>query len=205
MVSCLRGRLKGLLPRAGPPRVTFDAIAAPHPDSPCWPSARWLPPRAPKRRSKWLSADVRLQFAAAIAPFADWQNTHPTIPWGPLPTLPRICRRIRPPAHFAVRVLHSRQHFMTDHKLAPDPWPSASSMPALDATRRLAARSPQNPDCQFAMILANGLHSDYLALMRTLRRFVSGNESQPCRGGAAAAGTRECTTRGSRLASRTTC
>jgi len=37
------------------------------------------------------------------------------------------------------------QHFMTDHKLAPDQWPSASFDAALDATRRLAARSPQNP------------------------------------------------------------
>jgi len=107
-----------------------------------------------------------LQFAAAHRTFADWQNTHPDDPMGPASDAAAYLF-----AEFdRLHILQSEffiheQHFMTDHKLAPDPVAKRKFDAALDATRRLAARSPQNPDCQFAMILANGLHSDYLALI----------------------------------------
>jgi len=47
----------------------------------------------------------------------------------------------------------------------PDPLAKRKFEASLDVARRLAARMPQNPDCQFATILANGLHSDYMALI----------------------------------------
>ena len=98
-----------------------------------------------------------LQFAAAHRTFADWQNTHPDDPMGPASDAAAYLF-----AEFdRLHILQSEffiheQHFMTDHKLAPDPVAKRKFDAALDATRRLAARSPQNPDCQFAMILANG-------------------------------------------------
>ncbi len=57
------------------------------------------------------------------------------------------------------------QHFMTDHKLLPDPEVRRKFDAALAASRALASRKPGDDNATFASILVNGLHSDYLALI----------------------------------------
>lgn len=107
-----------------------------------------------------------LQFAEAHHSFQEWERLHPADPMGPVSDAAAFLF-----AEFdRLHILQSEffiheQHFITDHKLAPDPAVKRKLDAALDATRRLAARAPQNPDYQFAAILANGLHSDYLALI----------------------------------------
>jgi hypothetical protein len=109
-----------------------------------------------------------LQFADAHRTFADWQSTHPADPLGPASDAAAYLFSEFDRLH----ILQSQffihdQHFYTDHKLSPDPAVKGKFDADLDAARRLAARAPQNPDCQFAAILANGLHSDYMALIET--------------------------------------
>ena len=107
-----------------------------------------------------------LRFADAHRTFADWQNTHPNDPMGPASDAAAYLFAEFDRLHILQSEFFTHeQHFITDHKLAPDPVVKREFEAALDATRRLAARAPQNPDCQFATILANGLHSDYLALI----------------------------------------
>jgi len=107
-----------------------------------------------------------LQFADAHRTFEGWQNTHPDDPMGPASDAAAYLFGEFDRLHILQSefFIHE-QHFITDHKLAPDPAVKRKLDAALDAARRLAARAPQNPDCQFASILANGLHSDYLALI----------------------------------------
>ena len=107
-----------------------------------------------------------LQFADAHRTFADWQNTHPDDPLGPASDAAAYLFSEFDRLH----ILQSEffvhdQHFYTDHKLLPDPAVKRKFDADIEAARRLAARGPQNPDCQFAAILANGLHSDYVALI----------------------------------------
>jgi len=107
-----------------------------------------------------------LQFADAHRTFADWENTHPNDPMGPGSDAAAYLFSEFDRLHILQSEFFTHgQHFITDHKLAPDPAVKRKFDAALDATRRLAARAPQDPNCQFAMILASGLHSDYLALI----------------------------------------
>ena len=57
------------------------------------------------------------------------------------------------------------QHFITDHKLTPDPALKRKFEADLAQARAIAVKSPSNPDSRFALLLASGLHSDYLALI----------------------------------------
>ena len=109
-----------------------------------------------------------LQFADAHRTFADWQSTHPDDPLGPASDAAAYLFSEFDRLHILQSQFFTHdQHFYTDHKLAPDPVVKRKFDASLDAARRLAARSPQNPNCQFAAILANGLHSDYMALIET--------------------------------------
>lgn len=109
-----------------------------------------------------------LQFADAHRTFAGWQGTHPDDPLGPASDAAAYLFSEFDRLH----ILQSEffvhdQHFFTDRKLSPDAAVKRKFDADIDAARRLAARAPQNPDCQFAAILANGLHSDYVALIET--------------------------------------
>ena len=59
---------------------------------------------------------------------------------------------------------HDR-HFITDHKLTPDPALKQQFEAALASARTLSGRAPSEANSQFAAILASGLQSDYLALI----------------------------------------
>ena len=109
-----------------------------------------------------------LQFADAHRTFSEWQNTHPDDPMGPVSDAAAYLFAEFDRLHILQSEFFTHdQHFYTDHKLLPDPAVKRKFDAAIDAARRLAARAPQNPDCQFAAILANGLHSDYMALIET--------------------------------------
>jgi hypothetical protein len=109
-----------------------------------------------------------LQFADAHRTFADWQSTHRDDPLGPASDAAAYLFTEFDRLHILQSQFFTHdQHFYTDHKLAPDPVVKRKFDAALDAARRLAARCPQNANCQFAAILANGLHSDYMALIET--------------------------------------
>ncbi len=107
-----------------------------------------------------------LQFADAHRTFENWQNTHPEDPMGPVSDAAAYLFGEFDRLHILQSEFFTHeQHFITDHRLSPDPAVKLKLDAALNTARRLAARSPQNPDCQFATILASGLHSDYLALI----------------------------------------
>ncbi|MFY9727940.1 MAG: hypothetical protein WB579_21565 [Bryobacteraceae bacterium] len=107
-----------------------------------------------------------LQFADAHRTFQGWQNTHPSDPMGPASDAAAYLFGEFDRLHILQSEFFTHeQHFMTDHKLAPDPAVKLKLDAALNTARRLAASAPQDPDCQLATILANGLRSDYLALI----------------------------------------
>jgi hypothetical protein len=107
-----------------------------------------------------------LQFAEAHRTFADWNGTHPDDPMGPVSDAAAYLFSEFDRLHILQSEFFTHeQHFITDHKLSPDPAVKGKFDGALDAARRLASREPQNPDYQLAAIMANGLHSDYLALI----------------------------------------
>jgi hypothetical protein len=107
-----------------------------------------------------------LQFADAHRTFQGWQNTHPDDPMGPASDAAAYLFGEFDRLHILQSEFFTHeQHFMTDHKLAPDAAVKLKLDTALDAARGLAARAPQDSNCQFATILANGLRSDYLALI----------------------------------------
>jgi hypothetical protein len=107
-----------------------------------------------------------LQFADAHRTFGDWQNTHPDDPMGPVSDAAAYLFAEFDRLHILQSEFFTHeQHFITDHKLAPDAVAKRKFEASLDVARRLAARDPRNPDCQFALILANGLYSDYMALI----------------------------------------
>jgi hypothetical protein len=107
-----------------------------------------------------------LQFTEAHQTFAGWQSTHPDDPLGPASDAAAYLFSEFDRLHILQAEFFTRdQHFYTDGKLSPDPAVKVRFDADISAARRLAARAPQDPECQFAAILANGLHSDYLALI----------------------------------------
>jgi len=107
-----------------------------------------------------------LQFAAAHQTFSEFENQHPEDPMGPVSDAAAYLF-----SEFArLHILESEffvhdQHFITDHKLAPDPILKQKFEAALEDGRRLAARAPGDANAMFASILRAGLHSDYVALI----------------------------------------
>jgi len=113
-----------------------------------------------------------LQFAEAHRSFQEWESLHPTDPMGPVSDAAAFLF-----AEFdRLHILQSEffihdQHFVTDHKLTPDPQVKLRFEAALDAARKLAARTPDDKNSMFASLLADGLYSDYLALID--KRYVA--------------------------------
>jgi len=113
-----------------------------------------------------------LQFAEAHRTFEQWQRQHPDDPLGFASDAAAYLFTEFDRLH----VLQSEffihdDHFITDHKLAPDPAVKAKFDAALATTRRLAARSPEATNSMFASVLAGGLESDYTALID--KRYVA--------------------------------
>ena len=113
-----------------------------------------------------------LQFAGAHETFRAWMAQHPDDPMGPASDGAAYLFT----EFHRLHILESEffiqdQHFYTDRRLAPDPATKAAFDSALEKAHRLAARNPGDPNSMFADILANGLHSNYLALVE--KRYVA--------------------------------
>ncbi|HEV2445383.1 MAG TPA: hypothetical protein VGS58_05655, partial [Candidatus Sulfopaludibacter sp.] len=107
-----------------------------------------------------------LQFGEAHQIFQQWQGQRPRDPLGPASEAAAYLFSEFDRLHILQSEFFVRdQHFITDHKLSPDPALKSKFEAALAATRALAARTPDDPNSMFAALLATGLHSDYLALI----------------------------------------
>jgi tetratricopeptide (TPR) repeat protein len=106
------------------------------------------------------------EFAEAHRSFAEWQGRHPEDPLMPASDAAAYLFSEFDRMHILQSEFFTHdQHFITDHKLTPDPALKRKFEAALDAARRLSARAPTDPNSMFAALLASGLHSDYLALV----------------------------------------
>jgi hypothetical protein len=107
-----------------------------------------------------------LQFAEAHQTFQTWQDQHPEDPMGPVSDAAAYLFSEFDRLHILQSEFFTHdQHFITDHKLTPDPVLKHQFEAALEKTRRLAGARPNDKNSQFAFILQSGLHSDWLALI----------------------------------------
>jgi hypothetical protein len=113
-----------------------------------------------------------LQFADAHRTIREHRSLHPDGPLGPASQAAAYLF-----SEFdRLRILQS-EFFVHDRRLtdgrkpAPDPAVRRDFFRELAAARELAARDAGSPHSQFALILADGMESDYLALVE--RRFTA--------------------------------
>ncbi len=112
-----------------------------------------------------------LQFDAAHRTFAEWQRQHPEDPLGPASDAAAYLFTEFDRLHILQSEFFTQdQHFITDHKLAPDASLKRNFEGALSRAAALAAQQPQDSNAQFAAVLCHGLRSDYLALIE--KRYV---------------------------------
>ncbi|MGA3041552.1 MAG: hypothetical protein ABSF54_12270 [Bryobacteraceae bacterium] len=113
-----------------------------------------------------------LQFEEAHGTFQEWERLHASDPLGPVSDAAAFLFEELDRLH----VLQSEffvhdQHWITDHKLEPDAGLKLRFENALEASRELSSRKPDDENSQFAAILRTGLHSDYMALIA--KRYVA--------------------------------
>jgi len=107
-----------------------------------------------------------LQFAEAHQTFREWQRQHPEDAMGPVSEAAAYLFAEFDRLHILQSEFFTEdQHFLTDHKLSPDPAVKRQFEASLAQTRALAANKPGDANAMFAALLAAGLHSDYLALI----------------------------------------
>ena len=107
-----------------------------------------------------------LQFEQAHRTFQDWGRMNPDDPMAPASDAAAYLFSEFDRLHILQSEFFTHdQHFITDHKLQPDPAVKRKFEAALENVRRLAARAPEKENNLFASVLACGLHSDYLALI----------------------------------------
>jgi hypothetical protein len=107
-----------------------------------------------------------LQFGEAHQAFAEWNQSHPADPIGPVSDAAAYLFSEFDRLHILQSEFFTHdQHYLTDHKLAPDPNIKQQFYGALEQARTLASKNANDKDAQFATVLANGLESDYLALI----------------------------------------
>lgn len=113
-----------------------------------------------------------LQFEEAHRSFARWQTLHPEDALGPASDAAAYLFAEFDRLHILQSEFFTHDdHFITDHRLAPDPALKRRFEAALATATALAARAPQDPNARFAAVLCHGLRSDYLALIE--KRYVS--------------------------------
>jgi hypothetical protein len=107
-----------------------------------------------------------MQFAEAHRTFEEYQRLNPTDAMGPVSDAAAYLFGEFDRLHILQTEFFTHdEHFMTDHKLQPDPEVRRKFEAALASSRALAKRAPSDDNAAFASILVNGLHSDYLALI----------------------------------------
>jgi len=129
----------------------------------CAASVGWTEPTSIDQGYRQM---YNLQFDAAHRTFGQWEREHPQDPLGPVSNAAAYLF-----AEFdRLHILQSEffihdEHFITDHKLAPDPAVKEKFEAAINSAANLADRQPQSPDARFAALLCHGLRSDYMALI----------------------------------------
>ncbi|MBZ5583357.1 MAG: hypothetical protein LAQ30_14335 [Acidobacteriia bacterium] len=112
-----------------------------------------------------------LQFPEAHETFRQYQAERPDDPMGPVSDAAAYLFSEFDRLHILQSEFFTHdQHFITDHKLTPDPGVKRKFEAALAKTRELAARA-KDDNASFASILAGGLQSDYMALIE--KRYVA--------------------------------
>ena len=107
-----------------------------------------------------------LEFARAHESFQEWERLKPADPMGPVSEAVTYLFSEFDRLHILQSEFFTHdQHFVTDHKIAPNPELKRKFQDALQATRALAANLPNDNNARFALILSDGLESDYLALI----------------------------------------
>jgi hypothetical protein len=107
-----------------------------------------------------------LQFTQAHDSFHEFERTHPADPMGPASDAAAYLFTEFDRLHILQSEFFvQEQHFYTDKKLSPDPELKHRLEQDLAAARRLAGAAPADANAQFALLLARGLESDYLALV----------------------------------------
>jgi len=108
-----------------------------------------------------------LQFDEAHHSFQEFERQQPGDPLGPVSDAAAYLFAEFDRLHILQSEFFTHdQHFITDHKLSPDPDVKKRFQAALEASRTLAARAPSGDrNAIFAGILADGLESDYFALI----------------------------------------
>jgi hypothetical protein len=123
-----------------------------------------------------------LQFKEAHTIFEQWRKDHPDDPVGPASDAAAYLFAEFDRLHILQSEFFTHdQHFMTDNKLTPYPVVKQRFDASLEAARKLAARTPNDPNSMFAVVLANGLECDYLALIEkrysgALKRMKAGRQ-----------------------------
>jgi len=107
-----------------------------------------------------------LQFDEAHRTFAAWQAANPNDALGPASDAAAYLFTEFDRLHILQSefFIHE-EHFFTDHRLTPDPAMKQKFEAGLDKAVALANRTPEEPNARFALVLAHGLRSDYLALI----------------------------------------
>ncbi len=130
-----------------------------------------------------------LQFSQAHAELPAVERQHPADPMGPASDAAAYLFSEFDRLHILQSEFFTHdQHFVTDHKLAPDPAVKQKFEAALAAAARAGRRAVRGPERRSSpRILASGLHSDYLALIeKRYAAALSGDEGGTRAGGAAA-------------------
>lgn len=128
------------------------------------------PPPAPTLVDQGYRQMYNLEFEEAHKTFHQWEQQNPNDPIGPVSDAAAYLF-----SEFErLNILQSEffvddQEFVSRKKPEPDPALKRQFLAALDRGTQLAdrvlAQDPQNADAMFAILLANGLRSDYLALI----------------------------------------
>ncbi|MGO9257815.1 MAG: hypothetical protein ACLQU1_16105 [Bryobacteraceae bacterium] len=106
-----------------------------------------------------------LQFGQAHVTFQGWEGIHPADPLAAASDAAQYLFAEFDRMHILQSEFFTHdQHFVTDHKLTPDPALKKRFQEALAVSRGLANREP-GESAEFATVLCDGLESDYMALI----------------------------------------
>jgi hypothetical protein len=133
-----------------------------------WCAAQAETPAPPKVEAldRGYAQMYNLQFVEAHRTFQEFQRLHPQDPMGPVSDSAAYLFSEFDRLHILQSEFFTHdQHFITDHKLTPDPALKQNFLAAIQASRALAARAPGDNNALFAAILCDGLESDYSALI----------------------------------------
>ena len=111
-----------------------------------------------------------LEFDAAHQTFHNWEQENPADPLGPVSDAAAYLFSEFDRLHILQSEFFADDsNFDRSHRLAPDPASKTQFEAALRQASQLAdaklAKSPADPDAEFANVLVHGLRSDYLGLI----------------------------------------